>query len=524
MINIIRAKGTWLIGVSLVGAIASLILCASAQAGNYVVVQCSAGLNPHSEAVFSSDTSHFSSSVDCNQNSLGLQLKHGLPPDATGTQRDRYGAWTWKAPAGTVISGGSAYSRLESGDGISGYLAVTPDLGNSKVTENQNDDRSHLSAIPAGQWRYFVARLQCTTPNQGNRCVGSGAAAHTYIKQLRLQLTDASAPNLSIGGSMFDGGVRRGRQAVFVAANDQGAGIRTVQIKVNGVDAGGEDLSASCNPLPGNLTSSMAPCPPGLLKGYEFDTAQSPFRHGENQVDVCVFDYAQTGSPNLDCESRTVLVDSLCPASPVGGGTKLSAGFADKGGRNRLLRYGRRTMIRGQVRDTQGNPVPGATVCIQGRSGLTGSEFRLVGAVTTNANGGWSYKVRPKTSRQLRVAYRDGSFQISHALRIRVRATSTMHVNRRKTGPGRRVKFTGRIPGPHAARRVVVVYGTVPGANRRFLVRRARTNSMGRWRVGYAFTPVPVTTKFVFWAVVPQQNGYPFSQGRSAIRSVRVSP
>lgn len=524
MINIIRAKGTWLIGASLVGVIASLVLCASARAGNYVVVQCSADLNPHSESVFSSDTGHFTSRTDCNQNSFGLQVTHRLPADATGTQNGRYGAWVWKAPAGTTISGGSAYSRLESGDGISGYLAVTPDIGSAKVTENQNDDKSHLSAIPAGQWRYFISRLQCTSPNQGDRCVGPGTAAHAYIKQLRLQLTDTYAPSLSIGGSMFDGGARRGRHTVVVAAADQGAGIKTVQIKVNGIDAGGEDLSASCHPLPGNLTSSMVPCPPGILKGYEFDTAQPPFKNGQNQVDVCVFDYAQTGSPNLDCESRTVLVDSLCPASPVGGGTKLSAGFAGRVGRNLLLRYGRRAMIRGQVRDTQGNPVPGATVCIQGRSGLTESEFRLVGTVRTNANGGWTYKVRPRTSRQLRIAYRDGTFQISHALRIRVRATSTMHVSRRKTGPGRRVKFTGRIPGPHAARRVVVVYGTVPGANRRFLVRRARTNSIGRWRVGYAFTPVPVSTKFVFWAVVPQQNGYPFSQGRSAIRSVRVNP
>lgn len=69
-----------------------------------------------------------------------------------------------------------------------------------------------------------------------------------------------------------------------------------------------------------------------------------------------------------------------------------------------------------------------------------------------------------------------------------------------------------------------MIYGTVPGANRRFLVRRARTNAIGRWRAGYAFTPVPTKTKFVFWAVVPKQNGYPYTQGRSTVRYVRVSP
>jgi hypothetical protein len=69
-----------------------------------------------------------------------------------------------------------------------------------------------------------------------------------------------------------------------------------------------------------------------------------------------------------------------------------------------------------------------------------------------------------------------------------------------------------------------VVYGTVPGANRRFLVRRARTNAVGRWYARYAFTPVAQKTKFVFWAVVPKQNGYPYTQGHSTARYVHVRP
>lgn len=524
MINIIRAKGTWLIGVSLVGVIASLILCASAQAGSYVVVQCSAGLVPRGEPRFSSNTNHFLPTTSCGQNSLGFQIRHQLPPGDSGTLNGRYGAWTWQAPAGTYLTGGSTYSRLASAHGISGYLVVTPDFGDARVTESQNDDRLHLSAIPAGQWRYFVARLQCTSPNQGNRCVGSGAGAHTWVKQMRLQLTDVAPPSLSIGGSLLESGARRGRNSLFVAATDQGSGIRTVQITVNGIAAGGDDLSASCDPVPGGLTGSLSPCPLSTLKGYTLNTGQPPFKHGENQVDICVFDYAQTGTPNPDCESRTVIVDSLCPASPVGGGKKLTAKFADNRKRTRNLRYGRRIMLQGQVRDAQGNPVSGARVCVQAQPDVPGNDYRLVGSAHTNSNGHWTYKLRPGTSRLLRVTYRDDTYQLSRGLRLRVHATSSMRVSDKATRPGRRVTFAGGIPGPHAAGRVVVVYGTVPGANRRFLVRRARTNAIGRWRAGYAFTPVATKTKFVFWAVVPKQNGYPYAQGRSTVRYVRVSP
>jgi hypothetical protein len=68
----------------------------------------------------------------------------------------------------------------------------------------------------------------------------------------------------------------------------------------------------------------------------------------------------------------------------------------------------------------------------------------------------------------------------------------------------------------------VVVRGTVPGAKRKFLVRRAKTDPLCHYRVAYAFTPVPVPTRFVFSAVVPEQNGYPYVRGHSVVRYIRV--
>lgn len=64
----------------------------------------------------------------------------------------------------------------------------------------------------------------------------------------------------------------------------------------------------------------------------------------------------------------------------------------------------------------------------------------------------------------------------------------------------------------------------MPGAKKRFLVNRAKTNALGRWHAAYTFVPVSVKTRFVFWAVVPNQNGYPYGQGRSAARYIQLRP
>jgi hypothetical protein len=502
--------------------LALTVVTASAQAGSYIVAQCSPGVYPGADdAGFSASTTHYTAHVDCSPSSAGLQVNHRLFTGETGTIQGAYGAWVWTAPPGTYITGGSTYSRLATEAGQHGYLAVSPDAGTGLSFENQNDDQGHEAGIPAGNWRYLVARLECTVPNEGNRCVGAATGAHTYVKQVRIQLTDVVAPSLSVTGSVLSGGVLRGPQTLEVTASDVGAGLRSVQITVNGKPAGGDDLSGSCNPLPGELTSRLAPCPASFGKAYSFDTAKAPFVEGMNSISICVDDYAQSGTPNSACQPFEVLVDNLCPGSPVGGGNTIAAGFGN-GHSDRTLAFRRRALIRGRLRDAAGNPVANAEVCVQGHTRLPGRPFHLIGTATTNENGGWSYKLRHGPSRDIRIAYRFSSFQTSTDLKLQMRARATLHLSRHRTKPHRRIYFSGEIAGPRSGRRVVVVRGTVPGSKRRFLVRRARTDALGHYRVGYAFSPVPRSTRFVFWAVVPEQDGYPYVRGHSVVRYIRV--
>ena len=519
-----RAAAIWLAGLA-VAFLALVVFAPAARAGSYIVAQCAPGLFAEApEASYGTSSSHFTETRDCSEDEPGMQVGYRLAAGETGTEQGGYGAWVWEAPPGTYITGGSAYSRLASEDGIAGYLVVSPDSGPSLATESQNDNQLHLSAIPAGNWRYFVDRLECLAPNQNGRCVGGGSGAHAYVKQLRLELTDVSQPSLAIGGSMFSGAELRGPQTIDVNAADQGAGLQSVQIAVNGLPAGGDNLSASCNPLPGGLTSRLSPCPPSFVKTYTLDTAKPPFANGANTVSVCVYDYAQIGTPNSACQSRQVITENLCPSSAVGGGSTLNAGFAANGKAERTFPYGSRALIRGRVLGAGGNGVAGATVCVEGHTELPGLAYQLLGIATTNQNGGWSYELGRGASRAIRVAYRFGATQTSTDLSLAVRADAALELSKNLTRPHRRVFFSGAIPGPLAAKRVVIVCGTVPGARRRFLVRRARTDALGHFRVGYAFSPVAGPTKFVFWVVVPEQNSYPYSGGRSPRRYIWVRP
>jgi hypothetical protein len=504
-------------------AVVLFIVPSTAQAGSYLVAQCSPGLNPAApDAGYTTSTTHYVPYADCSPEAPGMQVTHRLGPGETGTVQGAYGAWVWTAPPGTYITGGSTYSRLGTEDGQHGYLAVSPDAGVGFSYENQNDDQGHTAGIPVGNWRYLVARLECTQPNEGNRCVGPAGGAHAFIKHVHIQLTDVVAPTLAIGGSLFSGAVLRGPQSLEVSAADQGAGLQSVQIAVNGKPAGGDDLSGACNPLPGGFAARLSPCPPSFAKTYTFDTAKPPFIEGTNSISVCTYDYAQTGTANAACQSKEVLVDNLCPGSAVGGAQTLVAVFAGNGKPERTIAFHRRALIHGRLRDAGGNPVANAEVCIQGNTALPGRPAHLIGTTTTNENGGWSFKLNHGPSRTLRVAYRFGSFQTSVDLALHMRAKATLHLSRHRTRADRRVYFSGAIPGPSSTGRVVVIRGSVPGAKRRFLVRRARTDALGHFRVGYAFSPVPLTTKFVFWAVVPEQNGYPYVRGHSVARYIRV--
>jgi hypothetical protein len=212
---------------------------------------------------------------------------------------------------------------------------------------------------------------------------------------------------------------------------------------------------------------------------------------------------------------------AFCPPLPLVEGARLSAGFAGGGAPARTLPFGRRSLIVGRLTDRQGFALPGEPVCIEERVRTPGAVFGVAGTTRTRADGSWSFKLRSGPSRVLRVLYGGDPEVIGVLLNANVRAHATLHVRTGRAVGRRRLGFYGRIPGPLPAKRVVILQGRAPGGHGRRLIRRAKTDVFGRFRMSYA-SRGPTRRISTFWVVVPAQDGYPYVLGRSAKRFVHV--
>src|SRR4051794_29442093 len=109
-------------GALLTAGVLLLHIAATANAGSYIVAQCSPGVYPGADDVgFAASTTHYEPHADCSPSAPGLQITHHLSSGETGTVQGGYGAWVWQAPAGTYITGGSTFSRLATESGHHGY-------------------------------------------------------------------------------------------------------------------------------------------------------------------------------------------------------------------------------------------------------------------------------------------------------------------------------------------------------------------------------------------------------------------
>jgi hypothetical protein len=96
-----------------------------------------------------------------------------------------------------------------------------------------------------------------------------------------------------------------------VEASDLGGGTKTVTASVNGLEL--ERAEPPCTgSLSANIASRLVPCPFSARLGFQmFDTSRPPFVNGDNEVSLCVSDFAGNGPM---CESRLIRVDNQPPS------------------------------------------------------------------------------------------------------------------------------------------------------------------------------------------------------------------
>jgi hypothetical protein len=349
-------------------------------------------------------------------------------------------------------------------------------------------------------------------------CVGGPIV---YARDIAVTEVDTVAPAISAGGELLSGAVARGVEAVEATATDEGGGISRVEVLANGLPAAPATIPACAavkvaDPAYEGLAAlTPSPCPAKVFGSWQVDTAAYPFRDGANTVSVCASDFATTGVPDTSCSPpRTLLVDNSCAESSVGGGASLDATFAEGSSESLTVGYGEGAEIRGTLASASGAAIPGATICVQ--SATEGDAGPAPAATArTDASGAFQFGVVPGPDRRILVGYRHGSFQLDRTLTVRSHVRPSLAVRPRKLRDGRQVRLGGRLPGPDAGGRVVVLQANVVGSRRWITFRRATTDAHGYFSSGYRFHSTTHKTDYRFRAVVPRQDHYPYVEGRS---------
>jgi hypothetical protein len=224
--------------------------------------------------------------------------------------------------------------------------------------------------------------------------------------------------------------------------------------------------------------------------------------------------------------------------------TSLRAGFLEarsvrrtirRGGKRRVVRrrveslspsarvrFGARTHIRGVLENAAGQPIPGAEIQVFSRSPIVPEQ--LVGVVSTDAHGAYTYLAQGDSSRTLRFVYTGTQVTLptEQEITLFVRAASTIRVNRRRLLNGQAVRFSGHVrslPTPPAGK-LVELQVMLSGRWQTF--RTATTAVDGSWHVKYRFRRSCGLLRYRFRARLPAEAGYTFETGRTKVVGVRV--
>lgn len=300
---------------ALLTAACAACLAPPALAGIYVVRQCdaaAAGLNPRAEdAVPVVPTTSYAARDRCEGDDQALVVDNLQPVDD-----GRYGTWRYHAPAGAELVDLEVHGRLVRASDHVPSLYVGGGAGQGTTTIAQGNSNGwrqfHWSAAADDGKAAFSARLRCE-PVTGTTCAESSEAA-TRIRNLRLTVNDVSAPELLLDGSLVASGWRSGVQSLAVSAQDEGGGVRRIEVEVNGATAA--ERFFDCATIPGHdLVTRMQPCAADQVAAFDLDTDGNLFTEGQNTVEVCAEDFGTDGV-NRRCASRVVLVDNEGPGAP----------------------------------------------------------------------------------------------------------------------------------------------------------------------------------------------------------------
>jgi hypothetical protein len=474
---------------------------------------------------------------------------HGGPSLVAGQS-----VWVrWTAPSGTAMTGVRA-----SWQGLSDH---TPNRGWGTTQLTAATDQQTLFAqnspvsvslgvagtapfaplITPARWFQigFTCLDQCST-------TGTDPALYASVLDAQFKVDDPSPPVGGLTGGATDAQTWSRVMSFRMNGADVGGGLFRAIVQVDGVDAlevALDDQSGTCRDLgtDPNLKGFAAaqPCPLRIDDGaLDIDTTKLP--QGRHVVLVQLEDAAGNRTSIFGPVTRTITSsEAIGPGSDPalrgaanGDGAsdfaRLTAHWGRRGSRTLLVsRFGRRHVVRGRLRTTDGAPIANAAIdMVSKTTAVNARELAKRAGPTTGADGGWRVALpEGVSSRDVTFRYRshvnDTIAAATAGVRLRVRAGLHLAIHPRRAKQGQAIHFDGRLlggPMPRGGKQVVLLARASRGGWVRFNV--VRTDGGGRFRTIYRFRQAGATV-YRFRALSLSEAAYPYLAGGSNVVKVR---
>ncbi len=520
-------------------AIALATIPRTAEAGSYVVHTCrkpDGSAAPVGEWHVTTHNAEVNTSRNgCPSVALELQMRDDREHDANDYIRAGFAA-----PPDTDIEGYSVWRSARTQSDYNYRLYEKTSTGTDVPIDvclstcTLKGGVGHLSAAnlvrAAGRTgvKELVFLLTCGLGDTStSKCPATAPAARLWLYRGDITLRDASAPVFAsppTGPLVSSSAPLVGKQSVSVSATDKGSGVYQAQLEIDGSIAQTmtlDDNGGQCRPP---FTASV-PCKLSASATVNLDTTR--LADGAHALRILVSDATGTNVAAWGPGTFTT-ANRPCNPEPSVDALTLQAGVLRGRGRGRRLRgvvttgFGRRVRVRGRLVTPQGEPVPGAEVCVAARTDLARASLRVSGSVVTDADGRFSYMVPAGPSRRIFFIHRTPDGAVSGSVMRRVRASATFRASDRSLRTGQAILFSGRLRGKPVPRRGVLVEIQARRPTGWQTFGTARADRRGRFRFRYLFSRTRGVQHYSLRARVPRQATYPFLTGTSGTVRVRV--
>ena len=534
-------RGRWIIAVASIAVLLSGLLAAvlapGAHAATYTIDNCPAAPtgngNPGPWTVFGAP-----------QNTKGSCS--GGPGDFIGPLGASMGAATIDGvqvgvPAGSGITIREAkiwwyVPHQISGADTFAMAAVNTGAIEESGTPKNSSSTPDVFVLPSTTTELTLADY-CSNDDASNPCVfGSGENPDLQLLGAQLTLADSSLPGgAATGGALSGTGTVAGTAALTYNAQDAGAGVRLVELLVDGQPVAKHDYIAECP------YQNFAACPTSVSGELQWETTKAS--NGTHEVALrvtnaagnssLVDDHTLTVTNQLVSASGVSITGANSPLAPhIVNGQSPCAGEEldlEVNGRAKppTVTYGKPVTIRG-VLHCGTVPIRNARIVISTIGGPPSTAIDTT--VQTALDGSFSYKVPAGPDRELQFSYTaysdDPGPSATATAAISVRPRIKLRIGPRHTSNGHVIHWNGTIDGgPFPSRGVTLEVEVREGRHWKVFAQTV-AGSKGRFHYSYRFHATTEPATYTFRVALPDTGAgnYPYSSGASNTIRVHVAP